>query len=152
MAMLDEDEDHVIRLIARRPRVETEPDLDEADRNIRLYHHLSPEERIYFLEVDRGDSSEFDCTLKVSGARVGRHAVLRAESPVVANAIAAVLMHLEKITGRVPHGYFSWTEGNPVGNFFRFLILGEGDTAPIAHEVLRRAIKDEARRPVIHVS
>lgn len=151
-AMLDEDEDRVIRLIARRPRVETEADLDAADRNIRFYHHLSPEERVYFLEVERGDASEFESTLKVTGTRVGKHTVLRAHSPVVANAIAAVLMHLENVTGRVPHGYFSWTEGNPVGNLFRFLILGEGDTAPIAHEVLRRAIPDEKRRPVIHVS
>jgi hypothetical protein len=112
-AMLDEDEDRVIRLIARRPRVETEADLDAADRNIRFYHHLSPEERVYFLEVERGDASEFDCTLRVTGARIGKHTILRASSPVVANAIAAVLMHVEKITGRVPHGYFSWTEGNP---------------------------------------
>jgi len=142
----------VIRLIARRPRVETEVDLDAADRTLRFYHHLSPEERIYFLEVERGDASEFESTLKVTGVRIGKHTVLRASSPVVANAIAAVLMHVEKTTGRVPHGYFSWTEGNPVENLFRFLILGEGDTAPIAHEVLRRAIPDEKRRPVIHVS
>jgi hypothetical protein len=61
-------------------------------------------------------------------------------------------MQLEKATGRIPHAYFKWTEGNPIGNLPRFLILGEGDVAPIAREVLRRAIPDPKHRPVIQVS
>jgi len=76
----------------------------------------------------------------------------RAESPVIANSIAAFLMELERRTGKPPHVYFHWTEGNPVGNLVRFLILGEGDVAPITHEVLRRAVPDAARRPVVHVT
>jgi hypothetical protein len=59
---------------------------------------------------------------------------------------------LEKQTGRTPHAYFKWKEGNPVMNVFRFIFLGEGDTAPLTHEVLRRAIKNPSRRPIIHVS
>ena len=65
-------------------------------------------------------------------------AFLLARSPMVANSIAALLIHIEKITGQVPHIYFKWKEGNPVANIFRFLFLGEGDVAPIAHEVLRK--------------
>jgi hypothetical protein len=52
----------------------------------------------------------------------------------------------------VPHAYFEWTEGNPIGNLFRFLFFGEGDVAPLTHEVLRRAVPDVNHRPVIHVS
>jgi hypothetical protein len=107
---------------------------------------------VYFLEVERGDISEFESTLRVTGARLGKHSVLRAKSPVVANAIAALLIHLEKTTGKTPHGYSNWTEGNHIGNLFRFLILGEGDVAPVAHEVLRCAIPDPKHLPVIHVS
>ena len=150
--LLSQDEDRVIHLIAHRPRIENEAAFDEADRKVRERYSLGPEEQIFFLAVHRGDASQFEDTLRVTGQCVGRHAVLRAESPVVANAIAALLIHLEKTTGRIPHAYFNWTEGNPVGNLLRFLILGEGDVAPIAHEVLRRAIADPARRPVIHVS
>jgi len=153
-ALLAEDEDGVIRLIARRPRPlpETAEDLDRADAVVRYCHHIGPDERLYFFEIDRGDASEFEETLRITGERVGRHKVLHARSAVVANAIAAVLIDLEKRTGRLPHCYFKWHEGNPVGNLFRFLFLGEGDVAPVAHEVLRRAIADPKHRPVIHVS
>ena len=63
------------------------------------------------------------------GDCLGKHYMLRAKSPVIPNAIAALLIHLEKTTGRIPHGYFKWTEGNPTLNLIRFLFLGEGDTA-----------------------
>lgn len=151
-ALLAEDEDQVIRLIARKPRVDTEETLDKTDHYMRYIHGLSASERLYFFEVERGDASSFEATLRVTGERIGKHSVLRARSPAVANAIAAMLLHLEETTGNVPHGYFKWNEGNPVGNLFRFIFLGEGDTAPLAHEVLRRAMADSERRPVIHVS
>lgn len=151
-AMLAEDEDRVIRLIARRPRVETEETLHAVDQEVRRIHNLGPDERIYFLEVERGDASEFESTLRVTGQRLGKFSVLHATSPVVANAIAALLIHLEKMTGQVPHGYFSWREGNPIGNIFWFLILGEGDVAPLVHEVLRRAVPDPRHRPITHVA
>jgi hypothetical protein len=152
--LLAEDEDGVFRLIARRPRPEPESaeNLDKADEVVRYCHHIGAEERLYFFEIDRGDVSEFQETLRITGERVGRHIVLRGTSPVVANAIAAVLIELEKRTGKLPHCYFKWHEGNPIGNLFRFLFFGEGDVAPITHEVLRRAVSDPKHRPVIHVS
>jgi hypothetical protein len=150
--LLVEDKDQVIRIVARRPRIETEESFDKADRHIRAVHGLGPHEQIYFFEVEVGDASQFEHTLYVTGKRVGRHALLYTRSPVVANAIAAFLIHMEKTTERLPHGYFQWTEGNPIMNLIRFLLFGEGDVAPVTHEVLRRAVSDPAHRPVIHVS
>lgn len=150
--LLAEDEDQIIRLVARRARPDTEEDLDSADAAVRSLHDLEPNERLYFFEVERGDASDFEDILQVCGKRLGGHSVLCATSPVVANAFAAMLIFLEKHTGKVPHAYFEWKEGNPVGNLLQFLLLGEGDVAPVAHEVLRRAIKDPARRPCVHVS
>jgi hypothetical protein len=141
-----------VRLIARKPRVETEEKLNQVARAVRDAHNIGDHQPIFFLEVERGDASSFECTLKLSGERVGTHCVLRGRSPVVANSIAATLMHFENITGKVPHGYFEWTEGNPIGNLFRFIFFGEGDVAPLVHEVLRRAIPEPGHRPVIHVS
>jgi hypothetical protein len=150
--LLEDDEDRVIRVVARRPKIESEEDLDVIDSKLRYYHSLSPDECLFFFEVERGDASDFGENLLVTGERVGKHRILRAKSPVVANAFAALLIDLEKRTGKVPHVYFKWHEGNPLKNVFAFLFLGEGDAAPLTHEVLRRAVIDPKHRPVVHVS
>lgn len=150
--MLEDDDDRVIRVVARRPAVESEEELDLVDGKVRFYHSLSPDECLYFFEVERGDASDFEKNLVVTGERVGKHRILRAKSPVVANAFAALLIDLERRTGKIPHAYFKWHDGNPIVNLFAFLVFGEGDAAPLTHEVLRRAIKDPACRPVVHMS
>jgi len=83
--------------------------------------------------------------------RVGRHEVLRCKSPAVPNAIAAFLLHVQKLTGKLPHVYFGWTEGNPLAYVVRFIALGEGDTAPVTREVLRQRVEIPANRPRVHV-
>jgi hypothetical protein len=55
-------------------------------------------------------------------------------------------------TGRIPHAYFSWSEGRPLVQLLRYLLFGGGDVAPVAHEVLRSAEPNLQRRPVIHVA
>ncbi|MBB5063688.1 amino acid transporter [Granulicella mallensis] len=155
-ALLSKDEDQIIRLIARSPKHDDDKnciqELDELDAFVRTRYGMDPTECLFFLEIDRTDASEFEHCLCVEGRQVGPHRILCANSPVVANSIAALLIHLEKTTGHTPHAYFKWKEGNPVANIVRFIFLGEGDTAPLTHEVLRRAIRDPARRPIIHVS
>jgi len=77
--------------------------------------------------------------------------VLRCQSPAIPNAIAALLLHIRNRTGNIPHVYFGWTEGNPITYLLKFLAFGEGDTAPVTREVLRKAIKNPLERPRIHV-
>jgi len=151
-ALLAEDEDQIIHVAARKPGDNREESLARSDRKIRFAHNLPDNERVYFFEVERNDASAFEETLHVRGERIGKYNILRAESPVVANAIAALLIHLERENGKLPHGYFTWSEGNPMGNLLRFIFLGEGDVAPTTHEVLRRAIPDSQHRPCVHVS
>ena len=140
-----------IRLIARRPQTETAQDLDRVEALVREAYGLPEHVALCFLEMVRTDASEFDQCLEVDTRLVGKHTVFFGGSPVVGNSIAALLIHVEKTTGMVPHAYFKWKEGNPVANMFRFMFLGEGDAAPITHEVLRRAMPDVKRRPKIHV-
>ncbi len=141
-----------VRFVPRRPRPRTPEDLQRIEELLRTKHGLPPHEKVVFLEVERTDASEFTERLTVQGKRLGNHCILSARSPMVANSIAALLIHVENMTGSVPHIYFKWKEGNPVANMFRFLFLGEGDAAPLTHEVLRKAVPDIDRRPIVHVS
>ena len=77
--------------------------------------------------------------------------MLRCVSPAIPNAIAALLLYCRDKTGKIPHAYFGWTEGNPIVYLLKFLAFGEGDTAPVTREVLRQAEPNPMRRPRIHV-
>jgi hypothetical protein len=151
-AMLAESAHKTIRLIAWNPNNSQRKDRDQAKSDLRELHGLHSEEHIYFMEVERGNTSDFNEQLYIQGIQEGSNRVLHARSAVVANSIAALLIQLKETTGCIPHVYFHWTDVSPVVNVMRFIFLGEGDTAPLTHEVLRRAIKDPTERPVVHVS
>jgi hypothetical protein len=114
-------------------------------------HHLPLDEQPLFVEVRPGDVSAFSDRLAVTGVDIGGHHVLRTTSPAIPNAIAALLLYIRDETGKIPHAYFGWTEGNPIVYLLKFLAFGEGDTAPVTREVLRQTEPDPLRRPRIHV-
>lgn len=61
------------------------------------------------------------------------------------------LLHVRDRTGCTSHIYFKWAEGNPLTNFLRFFLFGQGEVAPVTREALREAEPDRSRRPRVHV-
>ncbi len=139
-----------VRLLAHRPGGSSYAHKEAESRDI---HSITiPEGDFIFLEVSLSDASDFidDC-LDVNGYEIEGYKVLRCASTAVPNAIAALLLHIRDTTNVVPHAYFGWTEGNPLAYIFKYIFLGEGETAPVAREILREVEHDPKRRPRIHV-
>jgi hypothetical protein len=106
---------------------------------------------VLFLEVTVSDASDFAPVLDVQGEEIGGYRVLRAKSSAVPNAIAAILLYIRDMTHLRPHVYFGWSEGNPLKHLAYYILFGEGDIAPLTHEVLRQAEHNPRKRPAIHV-
>ncbi len=140
-----------LQLIANEPHEHTTAAYREKEVSQREDTPIPEGRSVLFLEVFVKDSSDFAADLVVHGDE--KHGVrrLRVEGATVPNTVAAVLMYLRDRTGTVPHAYFTWTEGGPVGQLLRFLVFGNGEVAPVTREVLRRAEPDPARRPRVHV-
>jgi len=138
-------------LIAHDPRRHSFEDYLEKEGVQRKINRLPGDLVPLFVEIDLRDASEFSADLHVRGHERYGHRVLEVEAPSIGNSLAAVLLHLRDTTGIVPDAYFEWFEGDPFANFFRFLFLGEGENAAVAHEVLRRAEPEPGRRPRVHV-
>ncbi len=140
-----------IHVIANHPDERNVREYLLKDREQRADNNIPHGASVLFLEVGVRDASEFAPTLHVRGENVGGYRVLRAEGASVPNSIAAFLLWLRDTTGKPPHVYFGWTEGNPLKFLARYVLFGEGDIAPVTHEVLRKAERDPARRPAVHV-
>jgi len=140
-----------IRIIANHPDDRTRREYLLKEREERAANHIPPGDPVLFLEVTVRDASEFAPVIEVTGEQVQEFRVLRANGASIPNTIAAVALNIRDRTGCRPHVYFGWTEGNPLKFLARFLLFGEGDIAPVTHEVLRRAEPNPKKRPALHV-
>jgi hypothetical protein len=139
-----------ICLLAHRP---SGSDYAQKESEIRIVHKVTESEASFiFLEVSLEDPSDFvdDC-LQVKGCEIDGFRVLRCASPAIPNAIAAILLYLRNRTKSIPHAYFGWTEGHPLAYVFKYVFLGEGETAPVTREILREVEPNPNRRPVVIV-
>jgi hypothetical protein len=141
-----------IRIIANEPHARDLLEYIEKEHEERTRNQIPADEPVLFLEVTVADPSEFEARMLVTGEERHGYRILRMESSAVANAIAAALLHVRDLTGKRPHIYFDWTEGNPVAHLLRYLIFGSGEVAPVTREVLRAAEPDLQKRPFVHVA
>jgi len=140
-----------IRIVTNRREIGNVAEYRFKEHEKRIDNHIPATDPVLFYEIDLGDASEFTGGLQIRGVDVDGYKILRTESPAVPNAIAALLLHLRDKTGKIPHVYFGWSEGNPIMYLARYILFGEGDTAPVTREILRKAEPDPAMRPNVHV-
>jgi hypothetical protein len=139
-----------IHIIANEPDLRDEREYREKEEEQRRDNRIPNEAPVLFVEVKVSDPSEFEAPLRVRGEERHGYRILRVEGPSIANAIAALLLCIRNLTGKQPHVYFSWTEGNPVVYLLRYLMFGDGEIAPLTREILREAEHDVRRRPMVH--
>jgi len=140
-----------IRIVTNRRETGNVGEYRFKEHEKRVDNHIPSTDPIIFYEIELGDASEFRGKLKITGVDVGGYRILRTHSAAVPNAIAALLIHLRDMTGKIPHVYFGWSEGNPIHYLIRYILFGEGDTAPVTREILRQAEPDPDLRPSVHV-
>ncbi|MFE4260755.1 APC family permease [Streptomyces sp. NPDC056883] len=140
-----------IRFIANEPDNRDKAEYREKVEQIRADNDIPSGDDVMFVEVTVLDASEFESGMRVRGEVLhDRYRVLTLESSSIPNALAAFLLHVRDETGQRPHIYFEWTEGNPMANFLRFFLFGQGEVAPVTREVIREAEPDRTRRPHVH--
>jgi hypothetical protein len=148
---IDEMAQDEIRIVTNRRETGDVEEYRFKEHEKRVDNHIPSSDPILFYEIELGDASEFKGKLKIRGVEIEGYRILRTESAAVPNAIAALLMHLRDKTGKIPHVYFGWSEGNPIHYLIRYILFGEGDTAPVTREILRQAEPDPELRPSVHV-
>lgn len=146
---LSEEHLGVVRLLAQKYGSKN---YDKLQQDARRKHSIQKEEgNFIFVEVEPtgGDKD----VLLVTGHEIEKFRVLRCQSPAVADAIAALLLHLRDDKGnKVPHIYMSWSEVHPLAYALKYALFGEGETAPLIREQLRRHEPEPTKRPIVHVA
>ncbi len=140
-----------IRIVTNRREVGDTAEYRFNEHEKRVDNHIPSSDPVIFYEINLTDASEFKGKLNIRGYDIDGYKVLRTDSSAVPNAIAAFLLFLRDKSSKIPHVYFGWSEGNPLRYLLRYVLFGEGDTAPVTREILRKAEPDPARRPNVHV-
>jgi len=148
---LEEIEEGEIRIVTNRRETGDVSEYRFKEHEKRIDNHIPSTDPILFYEIELGDASEFTGGLLIRGVDIDGYKILRTAAPAVPNAIAAFLLYLRDRSGKIPHVYFGWSEGNPIMYLARYILFGEGDTAPVTREILRQAEPDPELRPSVHV-
>ena len=151
LEFLEELKEGEIRIVTNRRETGDITEYRFKEHEKRVDNHIPSSDPILFYEIELGDASEFTGKLHIRGVDIAGYKILRTQAPAVPNAIAGFLLYLRDTTGKIPHVYFGWSEGNPIMYLARYILFGEGDTAPVTREILRQAEEDPERRPSVHV-
>lgn len=136
-------------VIPHRPNGRT---LAEKEREVRKRHNIKEGCPIVFLEVQRGDPSQFINSPVLSIAFDGEdRVIIRAkEAASISHTIAAIAREMSK-TSPVEL-IFGWSEGNPLYLTLEFVVFGEGNVADRVRFLLANMKFKEDRRPMVTIA
>jgi len=126
-------------------------DIEQKEQSIRMEHHFTADDPIVFIEVERGDVSEFYQSPELEVTQEGGRIILRfGKVASIPHVIAAVGLELSK-TGRPPEIHFGWSNESPMAANIGFVLFGEGNVPWMVRELIRKAQADPAKQPRVIV-
>lgn len=121
--------------------------LAEKESEIRSRHRIAADVPVIFVEVERGDPSDFMQAPLLRVVRDAEREVVRvSRCASVAHVLAAMGLAFREV-GRPPEIHFGWSDESPLAANLNFLLLGEGNVPWMVHALLRKAESEPGRRP-----
>ncbi len=121
--------------------------LAEKEQEIRSRHRIGAEVPVIFVEVERGDTSDFMQAPLLRVVADGEREVVRvSHCASVAHVLAAMGLAFREV-GRPPEIHFGWSDESPLAANLNFLLLGEGNVPWMVHALIRKAEPEPSRRP-----
>ena len=147
MIWLDLVESGVPILVPHRPSNRL---LSEKAKEIRANHRIPEDIQIVFVEIERGDTSEFLNRPRLSIRQEQDHLIIRVtEATSTSHTIAAIAKELSRNCPNRTEILFGWSEGSPLDLAIGFVLFGEGNVPTMVRELLRDT---EHNRPRVAVA
>jgi len=126
-------------------------DLATKEEIIRRDHRIPPDVWILFVEVERGDASEFMVRPIIEvKEETGRYVLKVSRCASIANVLAALLLEFSRENNK-PEIHFGWSDENSLKATLGFLLFGEGNVPVLVHELIRKAEPNPEKRPKVMV-
>ncbi len=147
MLWLDLVESGIPILVPHRP---SNRSLSEKAMEIRANHRIPEDLQIVFVEVERGDTSEFLNRPRLSIQQEQDILIIRVtEATSISHTIADIAKELSRNCPCRTEILFGWSEGSPLDLALGFVLFGEGNVPTMVRELLRDT---EHNRPRIAVA
>ena len=134
-------------LVPHRP---SNRSLSEKAREIRANHRVPQDIQIVFIEVERGDTSNFLNRPRLRIVQEQDLLIIRVtEATSTSHTIAVIARELSRNCPCRTEVLFGWSEGSPLDLAIGFVLFGEGNVPTMVRELLRDT---EHNRPRIAVA
>jgi len=126
-------------------------DLATKEEIIRRDHRIPPDVWILFVEVQRGDPSEFLVRPVIEvKEETGRYVLKITRCASIANVLAALALEFSR-ENKQPEIHFGWSDEYSLKATLGFLLFGEGNVPVLVYDLIRKAEPNPDKRPKVMV-